>query len=229
MDSKGNLRRGIGGIDEAGRGPMFGPLVVCGVLANGKAIAALKELGVRDSKTLSTRQRERMEQSIRGCIQSAEYVIISASEIDRRRQNRVTLNEMEVGAFVDVAKRIAPTELYLDAADVNSDRFGKVIGERSGLLKRGCKIVSEHQADERYTIVAAASILAKVRRDSEIARLHERYGNFGSGYPSDPKSIRYLERMLEENRELPTFIRSTWKSVSKRIEAKGSMQSTLED
>jgi ribonuclease HII len=131
-----------------------------------------------------------------------------------------------VKAFASTAKKLAPESLYLDAADVKAERFGISVGNLSGLSELGCKIYSEHKADERYTIVGAASILAKVERDRAIEKLHEVHGDFGSGYPSDPKSIRYLQDLLEEKKELPSFIRKSWKSVSKRIE--GCKQTTLD-
>jgi len=78
-------------------------------------------------------------------------------------------------------------------------------------------ITSEHQADVKYPIVSAASILAKVQRDMLIKQLGENAGyDIGSGYPADPKTIGFLEGWVNEHGSLPDFARSSWET-SKRI------------
>ncbi len=220
--------KGIAGVDEAGRGPMFGPMVICGILLDKDAIIELEKEGVKDSKALSRKRREQLAITIREVALKESIREISATEIDRLRGEKVTLNQIEVDVFALIARELAPLHLFLDAADVNAERFGIAVGESSGLLERGCEIRSEHKADERYAIVGAASILAKVTRDGIIASLHEEYGDFGSGYPSDPKSIKYLEDLLADNSELPIFVRKSWKSVSNRVLKEKLTQSTLE-
>jgi ribonuclease HII len=74
-------------------------------------------------------------------------------------------------------------------------------------------IVSEHKADSKYPIVSAASIIAKVQRDQAIARLHSRYGDFGSGYPSDLKTIGFVRNLVSSRKKLPPIIRHSWDSV----------------
>jgi ribonuclease HII len=73
--------------------------------------------------------------------------------------------------------------------------------------------VSEHKADSTYPIVSAASIIAKVQRDQAITRLHSRYGDFGSGYPSDPKTIEFVRNLVTSKQKLPSIIRHSWDSV----------------
>jgi ribonuclease HII len=218
---------GVAGIDEAGRGPMFGPMVICGVLLDVGALEYLESEGVRDSKILSPKRRESLAGIIREVVNKESITTILANEIDRSRSEKKNLNEIEVEAFASTAKILSPAVLYLDAADVNAERFGESVGRLSGLLEKGCDIHSEHKADEKYIVVGAASILAKVERDQHIEDLHEKYGDFGSGYPSDPKSIKYLQDLLSEEKELPEFIRRSWKSVSKRVQQADSTQSTL--
>ena len=220
--------KGIAGIDEAGRGPMFGPMVICGILLDANTIDDLQKKGVKDSKALSRKRREELAGLIREVALNEVIIEIPANEIDRFREERVTLNQIEVDKFAMIAKELAPKHLFLDAADVNAERFGIAVGESSGLLGRGCKIHSEHKADERYTVVGAASIIAKVTRDETILNLHEKYGDFGSGYPSDPKSIKYLEELLTSDSQLPVFVRKSWKSVSNRFLKGNNIQSKLE-
>lgn len=220
--------QGIAGVDEAGRGPMIGPLVVCGVLVTSDILDKMSKLGIRDSKTLSAKMRESLDTEIRQLASKIEIESIRASEIDSLRAKKVTLNEIEVRAFVQVVKKLRPAKLYLDAADVKAERFGSVIGERSGLSSMGCKIVSEHKADSKYTVVAAASIVAKVKRDSEIRRLHKKFGDFGSGYPSDPKSIAFVKQLVQSGETLPDIIRTSWKSITRITEDSTTEQISLE-
>ena len=89
-------------------------------------------------------------------------------------------------------------------------------------------VVAEHKADEKYPIVSAASIIAKVTRDGIIESYKEEYGEIGSGYPSDPKTINFLKRYVEEFGELPKIARKSWKT-SKRILEENKKQKNLLD
>jgi len=70
-------------------------------------------------------------------------------------------------------------------------------------------------ADEEFIEVSAASIVAKVVRDSVIGELKRNYGNFGSGYPSDERTLSWIAEMAREG-ELPWFVRRSWFTI-KRI------------
>ena len=83
------------------------------------------------------------------------------------------------------------------------------------MLSAGIRIISEHYADETYPLVSAASIMAKVRRDSEIQKLKDIYGDFGSGYPSDPRTRDFLRRLLSGGEEVPPIVRRTWKTLQR--------------
>jgi ribonuclease HII len=209
---------GIAGIDEAGRGPVMGPMVVCGVLVASEKLRGISEIGARDSKVMTPRKRTQLSTVIRDLAQDIAIESVTAADIDFLR-NHKTMNEIEVDLFIKIVKRLRPKEVYLDAADVNADRFGRNVGEGSGLLSLGCKVISEHKADAKYPIVSAASIIAKVERDRIIETLHHKFGDFGSGYPSDPKTVEFLEGYIAEGKELPYFIRRSWASV-KNLEKK---------
>ncbi len=216
------------GVDEAGRGPVIGPLVVAAVYADDQD--RLKELGVRDSKQLSPERRQELAKGIRRLCR-VETVIVTAKEIDDLRK-RITLNEIEVNAFSQAIRQllidangINDLTVFLDAADVKEERFGRDI-EAKLLMKMGTvpKIVSRHKADDLFPIVSAASIIAKVTRDSEIEALKERYGELGSGYPSDPATKKYLAQLFKEGKEMPSYVRSSWETV-KRMKDKASTKS----
>ena len=224
MTKKSHLY-GVAGIDEAGRGPMIGPLIICGVLLDPDKISELNKMGARDSKTLSPSRRQTLSKKIRGLATKIEIRSVSAADIDRLRK-RTTLNEIEVAEFVSVVKSLKPKEVFLDAADVNAQRFGKKIGEQSGIAAKGAIIISEHKADSKYPIVSAASIIAKVERDRIVSEMHLKYGDFGSGYPSDPNTIKFVRGLFEDNVPLPPIIRQSWDSIRKIRES--TEQSTLD-
>jgi ribonuclease HII len=219
--------RGIAGVDEAGRGPMVGPMVICGILVDSDRLHELVEIGAKDSKTLTHKRRLLLKEKIEKISLKIEIRTVSAAEIDRLRK-RTTLNEIEVTEFASIAKALNPKEIYLDAADVIAERFGSKIGKLSGIAARGAKIVSEHKADAKYPVVSAASILAKVERDMAIEIFHKKYGDFGSGYPNDPKTIKYVRNLVRNGGKLPPIIRKSWESVKKIIDADSPDQTKLE-
>ncbi len=218
----------MAGIDEAGRGPMIGPMVVCGLLFDEEPGTTLSEMGIRDSKLLTPKKREALYGDILAQAASSCVREVSAASIDELRGRGVSLNEVELLEFIAIAKKLKPLQLYVDAADVKAERFGAAIAERSKLESQGLVVVSEHRADLKYPVVSAASVIAKVHRDRSIARLHEEYGDFGSGYPADPKTVRFVEDLVARNEPLPPIVRRSWESV-KRIETKlATGQDTLE-
>jgi ribonuclease HII len=208
---------GIAGIDEAGRGPMIGPMVIWGGLIDSGRLSELEEIGAKDSKTLTHTRRLKLKERIESIAANIVIRTVSAADIDRLRK-RTTLNEIEVVEFVAIAKELNPQEVYLDAADVKADRFGEKVGTLSGLASKGAVIISEHKADSKYPIVSAASIIAKVERDRVISEYHKRYGDFGSGYPSDQKTVDFVKSLVRNNQKLPQIVRKSWDSVRKIIE-----------
>ncbi len=219
---------GIAGIDEAGRGPMIGPMVICGILVQPDVVHRLRSIGARDSKVLTPGNRRVIAGKIREIAEDIVFESIEAREIDRLRDRGVTLNEIEIRAFVSIIKRLKPLEVYMDAADVNASRFETTVAERSGLLSSGCKFIAEHRADSKYPVVSAASIVAKVERDRQISELHETYGDFGSGYPSDQKSVDFVRAIVDSGKPLPDIVRRTWGSVRRIVETSSSEQSRLD-
>lgn len=207
------------GIDEAGRGPVVGPLVV-GLVAS-EDDAELVRLGVRDSKELSDARRRQLSAEILTVAEAVELVQVTAAEIDRDRAQK-TLNEIELDLFAEVGRRVRADVYFLDACDTDEARFGREFSQRLG-RDPPPKIVSEHRADATYPLVSAASIVAKVRRDTELvhiaARLEPKVGlPLGSGYSHDAVTRRFLERHLELFGYLPAEARASWET-SRDLEA----------
>lgn len=204
-----------GGIDEAGRGPVLGPLVVAGVAVPDPAV--LVELGVKDSKRLPAAKRERLARLIRDLPDvRVEVRVLEPDDLDARRADE-TLNAIGVSLFQDIAAALQPTRLVVDAADVNAARFGAAI--QTAVPE--AEVIAEHKADDRHPEVAAASIIAKTVRDEAIDTLRKRLERrlareVGSGYPSDPKTIAFLQAWLAQEGDLPPGTRRSWET-SKRL------------
>ena len=197
----------ICGVDEAGKGSVLGPMVIAGVGVGSTEM--IDGFGLRDSKQLSPSERERLFVLIKKKCKVAT-VVISAAEIDAFRRE-MTLNTCVARAHAEVIAQLAPEIAYVDACDVNPFRYAETV---RGYLSSPCEIVSEHHADSTYPVVSAASIVAKVTRDREIAKLAKKYGQIGSGYPSDPETIAYLNAYIDGHRIPPPIARKSWKTVS---------------
>ncbi|MFX0168098.1 MAG: ribonuclease HII [Candidatus Hodarchaeota archaeon] len=200
----------IAGIDEAGRGPVIGPLVIAGVVIDASQEDALIEWGVRDSKDLTPHRRNSLERQIRKLAEQVEVLEISAKEIDAQRKLMRSLNVLEAEWMAQVLNRLNWQTAYVDASDVNAERYGRLITTQ---LKTPKKIISEHKADSAYPVVAAASIIAKVRRDQRIQELHKAFGDFGSGYPNDPKTRKFLIDWIKSHDKFPDIVRQTWETA----------------
>jgi len=198
------------GIDEAGRGPVVGPLVV-GLVAGDTE--KLRRLEVRDSKLLTPARRTELDARIRDVADRVEVVELSAPELDAR-MGRQSLNVVEVDCFAELARRVEAETYYLDACDTNPRRFGNAFLARL-LREPPPRVVSEHRADAKYPLVSAASIIAKVRRDQVVRSIAERLEPtiglpLGSGYSHDERTIAFLERHLEVHGRLPLEARAKW-------------------
>ena len=205
----------IAGVDDAGRGSVIGPLTIAGVLMKEEDLPMLRELGVKDSKLLSPQRRETLAVEIKRIAQKYSVIKLSPKEIDtvvETGKKLHKLNRLEAQTMAKVIEMLKPDKAYVDASDVLEERFKQHILE---CLTFKVEIVSEHKADRTYPIVSAASIIAKVERDKEIAELTSKYGDFGCGYPTDPKTISFLQQCLEKLGEYPDFVRKSWKPAKK--------------
>jgi ribonuclease HII len=182
----------------------------------------LEDIGVRDSKVLSVKEREYLYTILRMKCRVAT-VRLDAQKIDIIRRG-MTLNEAVARAHAQVIGKLSPDYAYVDACDVNPFRYAQMVKNH---LILPCEIVSEHHADEKFPVVSAASIIAKVTRDRAIAMLAKKYGGIGSGYPSDPVTIQFLNSYIDEHRIPPPIARRSWKTVSAILSKKS--QRRLED
>jgi ribonuclease HII len=217
----------VAGVDDAGRGCVIGPLVIAGVLMKEEELQKLVELKVKDSKLLSPQRRETLAVEIKKIVQKFSVIKLSPEEIDKvvetgKKLHR--LNRLEAQTMAKVIETLKPDIAYVDASDVLEERYKQHILE---CLSFPVEIVSEHKADRNYPIVSAASIIAKVERDKAIAELKDLYGDFGCGYPTDPKTVAFLKQCMEKSEEYPDFVRKSWKPAKKTKKEKNSRQTML--
>lgn len=212
--SKENL---LCGIDEAGRGPVLGSLVVSGVCFLSDNINFLKEIEVKDSKRLSPERREQLAKLIYNNCHSSRTILIDVKEIDEREKKPISLNRLEQFKMAEIINTLKPDIIYLDAADTNEYRFKMAI--KALLEYTPKKVISKHKADDLFPIVSAASILAKTKRDLLIEDLNAKYSDdIGSGYPSDEKTIKFLRNFIRTHKKAPSCARKTWKTIKKILD-----------
>ncbi len=195
------------GVDDAGRGSVLGPLVIAGISIEQKNKKQHVKIGVKDSKQLSPQLREKLYEQILSLVEGYHVAKIPPKTIDKSVSKNL-LNQLEANYMAKVIKKLQANSSYVDSCDVNPKRFGLYI---SNLAKTG-KIISSHHADRKYPVVSAASIIAKVNRDREIEKLRKNHA-LGSGYPSDPKTMKFIKEWVSQNGDVPIFVRKSWKPI----------------
>lgn len=201
----------ICGVDEAGRGPVLGPLVVAGVMV--ESDVPLRQMNVRDSKKLTPERRELLAPEIQK-VARCEVMVVPAKDIDVMRAE-MSLNDFEARLFASVIERLHPETAYVDAVDVDEIDFKRAVLKD---LPFEVEIVSQHEADDLFPVVSAASVVAKVRRDAEMRAIEAEVGQpLGSGYPSDPVTIAFLEKWIREKGSPPPHTRTTWDTTRRLL------------
>ncbi len=198
------------GIDEAGRGAVIGPLVICGASFTEGDANQLRKMGVRDSKELSPKKRELLAEAIGKIAKDIIVVKVSPCIIDNRKADGLNLNQIEAMKMADALNYLEPQKAYIDSPDINTKRLHAFIKK---LLKSEQELIVKHKADRDHPEVSAASIIAKVERDKDVMELSEKHGNFGSGYPSDERAITWLRNWIQSNSSFPDFVRKSWVTV----------------
>lgn len=206
------MNKKILGVDEAGRGPVLGPMVICGALIQEGDEERLIELGVKDSKKLTPERREELFEELKEILIDFRLVEIWPRQIDHAVKHR-GLNSLEAEVSARLIKELEPDVAILDAPGRYPEGYLREVKRFLGESK--VKVIAENKADEKYPIVSAASILAKVRRDRIIEELKKDYGDFGSGYAGDPRTVEFLRMWVRKHRELPPIARASWETAAK--------------
>ena len=212
------------GIDEAGRGPVIGPLVMAGVLVEEGDIEKLKAIEVKDSKLVTPKRREMLFKKIINICRDYRILVIEPSEIDNavNGHDGLNLNRLEAVKTAEIIDSLNPDKAIIDAPSNNIQAYTRYV---KGLLNnKEVELVAEHKADVKYPSVSAASILAKVTRDNEIKRIQEKINEpIGSGYPADPITAKFLEHNYDKH---PEIFRKSWASHRNAVNKKFQRQLT---
>ncbi len=198
----------ICGIEEAGRGPVIGPMVICGVLIEDKDEKKLKKIEVKDSKLLTPKQRTNLYDKIIKVVKNHKLIILQPKKIDEALfSDSLNLNWLTAENMVKIINKLKPDTAIIDCPSPNIKAFKNYLMER--LDNKKTQLIVEHKADVNHLIVGAASILAKVTRDMEIEKIKKKIGDFGSGYPADPKTVEFLKNNFHK---YPGIFRKSWMS-----------------
>lgn len=192
----------ISGIDEAGRGPVLGPMVISIFSLEKEREKEIVSIGVKDSKKIRKSKRAKIFDELINKNFKFDFVIITPEEIDANSLNKIFIEKV-----VYFTKNIKTDEVYLDAP-CQKKKCLELSSKLSLLTNK--KIYALNKADEKIPVVSASSIISKVIRDMEILKLHKIYGDFGSGYPSDKKTIKWLKENFELAKE-GKILRNKWK------------------
>jgi len=208
------------GIDEAGKGPVIGPLIIAGVMIHDGKEAMLG--AVKDSKLLKHKQRIILNEIIQ---KNSEFKIIEVSpqEIDNavdHENKSMNLNWLEAHKQAEIINELKPDVAIIDCPSPNCKKYTEYL--RKLLDKKETKLIVEHKADVNYPVCSAASIIAKVKREEEMDKIKKKYGDTGPGYPSNAITQKFVKENWNKHPEIFRHSWSTFKNVEK---AKG--QKTL--
>lgn len=219
------------GIDDAGRGPVIGPMVLSGVLIDKELEKELREQGVKDSKLIKPEIREKLAKMIKKKAMTYKVFVASAKEIDKSINGGVNLNRIEAIKSAQIINKVNETvkdkiKVVVDCPSRNLERWGRIL---QGYIDNmdNLEIVVEHEADKNHIAVGAASIIAKTTRDKEVSKIQDGIDEeIGSGYPSDPITKKFLKKHVKKYKEKGIF-RETW--VTWQIAKEKKEQSSLND
>ncbi len=210
------------GIDDAGRGPVIGPMVLAGCLIDEKTAKEFKKLGVKDSKQLTAKRREFLAEKIREQAETFEIELTYPTEIDGKNADGINLNDLEAIKVANIINKInkgySKIKVVIDCPSVNITKWDDFLKTKIKNLSN-LEISCEHKADKNHVSVSAASILAKSAREKEMDFLKEKYGDgIGSGYSSDQMTCKFLNDNLKKYDNDGIF-RKTWDTWKKACSA----------
>ena len=214
----------ICGIDESRRGPVVGPMVMCGAFIEENDMKKLEALNPKDSKLLTKDEREKLYPKLLSVLKEYKIIVMQPDEIDKavKGGDGLNLNKLEAVKQAEILNEFNPEKAIIDCPSNNIKSYRQQL---LNLLKnKKIELILEHKA-ERYPLVAAASIIAKVIGDAEIEKIKKQIGiDFGSGYMSDPKTVEFLKNNFED---YPELFRKSWFPYQELVNKK--FQKSLSD
>lgn len=216
------------GVDEAGRGPVLGPMVYGVSYCPKSKEEILKDLGCADSKSLTEEKREDIFKKICSEPDTIGWIVeaISPNTIcnNMLKRQKYSLNQIAQDSTVHLinsalSKGVRVAEVYVDTVGMPDKYQAKLSAVFPEL-----KITVAKKADATYPIVSAASICAKVSRDRALSVWKFREGlelsanEFGSGYPNDPVTKKFLIENIDPVFGFPQLVRFSWSTADKILQ-----------
>lgn len=210
------------GVDEAGRGPVIGPMVYAVSYCLESYSEELATLGFQDSKVLTHETRERLlqrictEESLVGNIGWATTVM-SARDISsgmlRPGNVAYNLNDQAHNTTKDLISKVL--QLKVNVVQVYVDTVGPAAKYEEKLSRwfPRIKFTVKSKADALYPVVSAASICAKVTRDASLLSQMDHDSPWGSGYPSDPNTKAWLRANIDKVFGWNLNVRFSWQTA----------------
>lgn len=206
------------GIDDAGRGPVIGSMFLAGVLLEKNVEKELKAEGVADSKTLTHINRMRLAGIIKDASKNFKIVEATTEQIDHAVNSGLNLNTLEAIKTAEIINSLLTNvkehvKVVVDCPSVNTSAWKTTLSHY--LKDKDIELHCEHKADANHVSVSAASILAKCAREESLIHLKKQFGDFGSGYPSDPYTKEFLKKSGKKHKDSGLFRKSwaTWKAI----------------
>ncbi|KAJ2475959.1 hypothetical protein EV174_005097 [Coemansia sp. RSA 2320] len=220
------------GVDEAGRGPVMGPMVYATCFCRESYYSELSSMGFADSKQLTEDQRDKLFVALQGDQVKANsgwsIRCISPQDISQcmLRRTKYNLNSLAHDATIQLIRDTIDRGITLRSVFIDTVGPPHTYQKRLQELFPSISITVAKKADSLYPIVSAASICAKVTRDAHLSnwvfaesplqtRLSRQYG---SGYPSDPNTVRWLKQSVDHVFGFPGIIRFSWSTCAKLLE-----------
>jgi ribonuclease HII len=213
----------ICGIDEARRGPVISVMVMCGAMIEEKDMPKLIALKPKDSKLLTKEEREILYSKLLGILKYSKVIVMQPDEIDKAvlGHDGLNLNKLEAKKQAEILNEFNPDQAIIDCPSNNIDSYRAYL--KKLLNNKDVDLILEHKA-ERYPLVAAASIIAKVTGDREIEKIKKKLKiDFGSGYMSDPKTAEFLKSNFDK---YPELFRKSWAPYQKLVNKKSQKNLT---
>ena len=225
------------GIDEAGRGPVLGPMTYGCAYWRIEDDEEISALGYDDSKAITAQTREKLFDGIANenayrigwIVVDIPATAISALML---KQSPTSLNRISHECAISMIecvleKGVNVQEVYVDTVG-DPDVYQRKLTRR---FHNKIKFTVTKKADSLFRVVSAASICAKVIRDKLVSEwvyeegdkklAEEKKPDVGSGYPGDPKTKDYIEKYFDKIFSFSSFVRHSWSTVTKVEDARG--------
>jgi len=211
------------GIDDAGRGPVIGPMILAGCLIDEKTRKEFKKIGIVDSKKLTAKRRRYFEKIIKEKAINYSVVLATPEEITSKNKVGTKLNEVEALLCAKIINKLntgkEKIKIFVDCPSVSISKWDDYLRTHIKNLSN-LEVSCEHKADQNHVSASAASILAKCKREREMSKLKEKYGEeIGSGYTSDPSTQKFLKKYAKKYEKEGIFRKTwiTWKVARENI------------